>query len=142
MSTAQNHNYLNEQKGLKSWLLTLDHKRIGVMYLFGIMFSFALGGFFAILVRLELFSPGQDFMTADSYNQFFTLHGVIMVFLFIIPAIPASLGNFVLPLMIGAKDVAFPRLNLISWYIYMLGASFAIFSMVTGVANIWITAVA
>ena len=116
-NSEQNLNYLNEQKGLKSWLLTLDHKRIGVMYLFGIMFMLALGGFFAMMIRLELLYPGEDIMTADTYNKFFTLHGVIMVFLFIIPAIPAALGNFVLPLMIGAKDVAFPRLNLISWYV-------------------------
>jgi cytochrome c oxidase subunit 1 len=135
MSAAQNVNYLNEPKGLKSWLFTLDHKRIGVMYLFGIMFSFTLGGLFAMLIRLELLSPGENIMSADTYNQMFTLHGAIMVFLFIIPAIPAALGNFVLPLMIGAKDVAFPRLNLISWYVYMLGASFAVYSMLSGSAD-------
>ena len=109
MSSAEGVNYLNETKGIKSWLLTLDHKRIGVMYLFGIMFSFLLGGVFAVIVRLELFSPGQDFISADTYNQMFTLHGAIMVFLFIIPSIPAAIGNFVLPLMIGAKDMALPR---------------------------------
>lgn len=135
MASEVGISYLNETKGIKSWLLTLDHKRIGLMYLFGIMFSFTLAGMFAVLMRLELLSPGADFMTADTYNQFFTLHGAIMVFMFIIPAIPAALGNFVLPLMIGAKDVAFPRLNLISWYIYMLGASFAIYSMISGAAD-------
>jgi len=135
MSSAEGVNYLNETKGIKSWLLTLDHKRIGVMYLFGIMTAFLLGGIFAMIIRLELFTPGEDFISAQTYNQMFTLHGAIMIFLFIIPSIPAALGNFVLPLMIGAKDVAFPRLNLISWYIYVLGAAFALFSMIAGAAD-------
>ena len=125
-------NYLNYPKGLKSWLLTRDHKRIGLMYLYAIMFFFFIGGVFAILVRLELLTPGRTIMTADQYNQAFTLHGAIMIFLFIIPAIPAALGNFVLPLMIGAKDVAFPRLNLASFYIYVFGALFAVYSIITG----------
>ena len=135
MSSAEGVNYLNETKGIKSWLFTLDHKRIGVMYLFGIMTAFLLGGIFAMIIRLELFTPGEDFISADTYNQMFTLHGAIMIFLFIIPSIPAALGNFVLPLMIGAKDVAFPRLNLISWYVYVLGAAFALFSMIAGAAD-------
>lgn len=135
MSSAKGISYLNDPKGLKSWLLTIDHKRIGLMYLFGIMTSFLLGGIFAVIVRLELIGPGTDFISADSYNQAFTLHGAIMVFLFIIPSIPAVLGNFVLPLMIGAKDVAFPRLNLISWYVYVLGAVFAVYSMVAGAVD-------
>ncbi len=122
-------NYLNTPRGLKSWLLTLDHKRIGVLYLIAIMASFFLGGVFALLIRWELFSPGQDIMGPDTYNQVFTLHGAIMIFLFIIPSIPAALGNFVLPQMLGAKDVAFPRLNLASWYIYVFGALFAVYSM-------------
>ena len=125
-------NYLSEPKGIKSWLLTIDHKRIGIMYLAAIFFFFFLGGFFALLVRLELLTPGSDFFSKDTYNVFFTLHGIIMVFLFIIPSIPAALGNFVLPLMLGAKDVAFPRLNLASWYIYVLGAIFAIYSILGG----------
>ena len=125
-------NYLNATHGLKSWLLTLDHKRIGVMYLIGICTSFLLGGIFAIMIRLELLHPGRDIMSAQTYNQVFTLHGAIMIFLFIIPGIPAALGNFVLPLMLGAKDVAFPRLNLASWYFYMVGAIMAIVAIFTG----------
>ncbi len=132
MNVFPEHNYLSEPKGLKSWFLTLDHKRIGLMYLFAIMFFFMLGGIFAVLLRLELLNPGPDIMEADTYNQFFTLHGAIMIFLFIIPSIPAALGNIVLPLMLGAKDVAFPRLNLASWYIYVFGALFALFSILTG----------
>ncbi len=122
-------NYLNTPRGLKSWLLTLDHKRIGVLYLIAIMASFFLGGVFALLIRWELLNPGRDIMGPDTYNQVFTLHGAIMIFLFIIPSIPAALGNFVLPQMLGAKDVAFPRLNLASWYIYLFGALFAVYSM-------------
>ena len=125
-------NYLDETKGIKSWLTTLDHKRIGVMYLWSVLAAFFLGGIFALLVRLELLTPGQDIMTAEQYNQAFTLHGAIMVFLFIIPAIPAALGNFVLPLMLGAKDVAFPRLNLASYYIYVTGAIMAVTAIITG----------
>jgi cytochrome c oxidase subunit I len=125
-------NYLNATHGLKSWLLTLDHKRIGVMYLIGICTSFLLGGIFAIMIRLELLHPGRDIMSAQTYNQVFTLHGAIMIFLFIIPGIPAALGNFVLPLMLGAKDVAFPRLNLASWYFYMVGAIMAIVAIFAG----------
>lgn len=128
-------NYLTEPKGLKSWLLTYDHKRIGLMYLFAIFLFFAIGGLFAMLLRLELLNPGKDIMEADTYNQFFTLHGAIMIFLFIIPSIPAALGNIILPLMLGAKDVAFPRLNLASWYIYVLGALFFLFSLVVGAAD-------
>ncbi len=135
MSVATTANYLNEEKGLKSWLFTLDHKRIGMMYLFAVMIAFFLGGVFAILIRLELLNPGQDFFTAHTYNQLFTLHGAVMIFLFIIPAIPAALGNFVLPLMIGAKDVAFPRLNLASFYIYVVGALFALYSIVAGAVD-------
>ena len=94
-------NYLNTPKGLKSWLLTRDHKRIGLMYLFAIMFFFLVGGIFALLIRWELLTPAQDLMAHDTYNKMFTLHGAIMIFLFIIPSIPAALGNFVLPLMLG-----------------------------------------
>ena len=105
-------NYLNITRGLKSWALTQDHKRIGIMYLMGISAALLLGGVYALLLRLELFLPGKTIMTAEAYNQAFTLHGIVMVFLFIIPSIPAALGNFCLPIMIGAKDVAFPKLNL------------------------------
>jgi cytochrome c oxidase subunit 1 len=128
-------NYLNEQKGIKSWLLTLDHKRIGILYLFSIMFFFFIGGMSALLIRLELIRPQEVIVGADTYNQLFTLHGAIMIFLFIIPGIPAILGNFVLPLMIGAKDVAFPRLNLASWYIYIFGSLFAIYSIISGAVD-------
>jgi cytochrome c oxidase subunit I len=135
MSTALENSYLKNPKGLASWLFTVDHKRIGLMYLYAIMFFFFIGGMFAVLIRLELLNPGPDIMEADTYNQMFTLHGAIMIFLFIIPAIPAALGNFVLPLMIGAKDVAFPRLNLTSFYIYVAGALFAVFSILDGAVD-------
>ena len=114
-------NYLNEQTTIRSWLLTMDHKRIGLMYLFAIMFFFAIAGFIALAMRLELMTPvGGDIMDAHTYNVFFTLHGALMVFMFIIPSVPAALGNLMLPIMIGAKDVAFPRLNLAMWYIYVV----------------------
>ena len=132
MNTAITASFLKEPKGLKSWLVTLDHKRIGILYLIGISVAFALGGIFAMLIRLELLTPGRDLVGPDTYNQLFTLHGAIMIFLFIIPGIPAALGNFVLPLMLGAKDVAFPRLNLTSWYIYVAGTIIAIYSIFSG----------
>ena len=125
-------NYLTCQAGFKSWLTTLDHKRIGVMYLVSVVGAFVLGGLFAMLVRTELFTPGRTIMDAESYNRSFTLHGAIMVFLFVIPAIPAALGNFVLPIMLGAKDVAFPRLNLTSYYLYLGGAVFFVVTLVVG----------
>src|SRR5262245_3224998 len=139
-------NYLNRTRGFMSWVTTLDHKRIGIMYLCSVLFFFLVGGTFAILLRTELLYPksskqlpqppmaydqqsGQPIQypehwifTKDQYNQLFTLHGAIMVFLVIIPSIPASLGNIVLPIMLGAKDVAFPRLNLWSYYLYVMGA--------------------
>jgi len=124
--------YLKDGKGWKSWAFTVAHQRIGVMYLWSILAAFFLGGVFAMLVRLELLTPKQTIMSAEYYNRAFTLHGAIMTFLFIIPSIPAALGNFVLPLMLGAKDVAFPRLNLLSYWIYVLGALFAVAAMVTG----------
>lgn len=119
-------------KGIMSWVYTLDHKRIGLMYLVSVLLMFGVGGILALIVRLELFTPGKTFLTAQQYNQAFTLHGAIMVFLFIIPAIPASLGNFVLPLLLGTKDVAFPRLNIFSYYIYVLGAIIAVAAIVFG----------
>ncbi len=134
MTTAK-PNYLNSPKGILSWIFTLDHKRIGLMYLIAIAISFALGGFFALLVRLELLNPGKLFLTSQQYNQSFTLHGAIMIFLFLIPSIPASLANFVLPLQLGAKDVAFPRLNLWSFYLYVIGAAICLYSMFAGAAD-------
>lgn len=130
-----NENYLIAGKGIWSWLSTLDHKRIGVMYLISVILAFFLGGMFALLIRLELLTPGRTIMGAATYNRVFTLHGAIMVFLFIIPSIPAAMGNFVLPIMVGAKDVAFPRLNLMSFYIYVIGAIFCLFSIVSGAVD-------
>ena len=125
-------NYLNAKKGLMSWLVTVDHKRIGIMYLIAVLTFFMVGGVLALLVRLELMKTGLKLMDADTYNKLFTLHGAVMVFLVIIPSIPATFGNFVLPLMLGAKDVAFPKLNLASFYIYVLGALFLLYSITTG----------
>jgi len=120
------------RRWLTSWLFTLDHKRIGVLYMFSILASFALGGVFALLVRTELIAPGPTIMSRDTYNQMFTLHGSVMIFLFLIPGVPAILGNFVLPIMLGAKDVAFPRLNLLSLYLWWMGAALFVFTLVTG----------
>ncbi len=128
-------NYLTHDKGILSWLFTLDHKRIGVMYLISVMAAFALGGTFALLIRTELLTPGRTIMSAETYNQMFTLHGAVMVFLVIIPGIPAALGNFILPLQLGAKDVAFPRLNLMSYHLWIIGALFLILSMVLSAAD-------
>ena len=125
-------NYLNEKTGLWSWLSTLDHKRIGLLYLFAVLTFFFVGGIFALLLRLELFTVGKTIMEPDTYNQIMTLHGVMMVFMVIIPGIPAIFGNFFLPLQIGAKDVAFPRLNLLSWYLLMTGSLVAIVSVIAG----------
>jgi cytochrome c oxidase subunit 1 len=125
-------NYLNNSSGFASWAFTLDHKRIGVMYLFSILSMFFVGGLFATLIRAELLTPGDSFTSPDTYNQMFSLHGIIMVFLVIIPGIPAALGNIVLPIMLGAKDVAFPKLNLLSYYLYVIGALLAVYAMVTG----------
>ena len=124
--------YLNNGHGLASWLLTKDHKRIAIMYLITISVFFFLGGLMAVGIRLELATPQGDFVQADTYNKFFTLHGVIMVFFFLVPSIPATLGNFLIPPMIGAKDLAFPRINLISWYLLVLGGMFTLYAMFTG----------
>lgn len=131
-ANTASENYLNTPKGFWSWALTLDHKRIGIMYMVSIFFFFFIGGVFALLLRTELLNPGKTFVDAQTYNQFFTLHGTLMVFLVIIPGIPASLGNFVLPLQLGAKDVAFPRLNLMSYYVYLIGALFAVSAIILG----------
>jgi len=128
-------NYLNHTKGIISWLFTLDHKRISVLYMISILSAFFLGGMFALLVRTHLLNPDWALVDPDTYNQFFTLHGAIMIFLFIIPGIPAALGNLVLPLMLGAKDVAFPRLNLASWWLWVTGALFALASMIMGAVD-------
>ncbi len=114
--------YLNVSKGLKSWLFTLDHKRIGLMYLFAILGALIVGGVFALLVRTELWASGKQLIDQDTYNKFFTLHGAVMVFLVIIPGIPAALGNIIMPIQLGAPDVAFPRLNLASFYLWCSGA--------------------
>ncbi len=124
--------YLNNGHGLASWLLTKDHKRIAILYLITVSVFFFLGGIFAAGVRLELTTPPGDLVQADTYNRFFTMHGVIMVFFFLIPSIPAVLGNFLIPPMIGAKDLAFPRINLLSWYIAILGGIFTLYAMVNG----------
>ncbi len=125
-------NYLKATKGWKTWAFTLDHKRIGMMYLASVIVAFLVGGIMALLVRTELAHAGETIMEADMYNQVFTLHGAIMVFLFIIPSIPAALGNFFLPIMLGTKDVAFPRLNLGSFYIYVFGTAFTVIAIVAG----------
>jgi cytochrome c oxidase subunit 1 len=125
-------NYLNADHGVRSWLLTVDHKRIALLYLVTITLMFLLGGVFAALVRLELLTPAGDLLQSDTYNKFFTAHGVVMVFFFLLPSIPATFGNFLIPLMIGAKDLAFPRLNLASWYIFVIGAGFSLYAMFTG----------
>lgn len=124
--------YLNAGHGIKSWLLTTDHKRIGLLYLASISLFFFLGGLFAVFIRLELATPMGDLVEPQTYNRLFTMHGILMVFFFLIPSIPAVLGNFLIPLMIGAKDVAFPRLNLASWYIYSIGGLFTLWALVNG----------
>jgi cytochrome c oxidase subunit 1 len=134
-ASAHGDNYLNHSSGIMSWLKTLDHKRIGLMYLFTVLTYFLIGGLFALLIRAELMFPGQQLIDPNTYNKVFTYHGAIMVFMVIIPAIPAALGNFVLPMMLGAKDVAFPRLNLASYYIYVFGALFATSALFYGGAD-------
>ncbi|MGB1274488.1 MAG: cytochrome c oxidase subunit I, partial [Nannocystaceae bacterium] len=124
--------YLKAKKGIMSWLVTVDHKRLGLMYLASVLFFFMVAGILAITLRTELFTPGQDFMSAQTYNKVFTLHGAIMVFLFIIPSVPAALGNFLLPLMLGAKDVAFPKLNLLSFYVFSVAAIMFIATLLLG----------
>jgi cytochrome c oxidase subunit 1 len=125
-------NYLNAGYGIRSWLLTRDHKRIALLYLASITFFFFLGGLFALLIRLELLTPAGDLVQSETYNKLFTMHGIVMIFFFLIPSIPAVLGNFLIPMMIGAKDLAFPRLNLLSWYVYMAGAFFTLWAVVHG----------
>ncbi|MGZ5492953.1 MAG: cbb3-type cytochrome c oxidase subunit I, partial [Thermoanaerobaculia bacterium] len=125
-------NYLNVDYGIFSWLLTKDHKRIAILYLISVTTLFFVGGFFAFLMRLELLTPQGDLFTSDTYNKLFTMHGIVMIFFFLVPSIPATLGNFILPIMLGAKDLAFPKINLLSWYLYMIGATFGIYVIVSG----------
>ena len=124
--------YLNASYGLKSWLLTTDHKRIAWLSLISVTFFFFIGGFFATLLRIELLTPQGDLVQAETYNKLFTMHGVTMVFFFLIPSIPAVLGNFLIPLMIGARDLAFPRINLASWYLYIIGGLFTLTAAAAG----------
>ena len=132
VQTVERETYLNNGYGLKSWLLTRDHKRIAILYLISITGMFFVGRLFAMLIRLELLTPAGDLVSSDTYNKLFTMHGITMVFFFLIPSVPAVLGNFLIPLMVGAKDLAFPRINLLSWYLYIIGATFALVSMVMG----------
>src|SRR5262245_28446981 len=130
--TRPRPDYLNVAYGVRSWLLTTDHKRIALLYLASITLMFFLGGAAATLIRLELMTPQGDLVHAETYNKLFTMHGVIMVFFFLIPSIPAVFGNFFVPMMIGARDLAFPRINLASWYIYVTGALFTLWAIITG----------
>src|SRR3954468_10553842 len=124
--------FLNDNYGIRSWLLTKDHKRIAILYLFSISFFFLLGGMFAVLIRLHLLTPNGELFEADTYNKLFTMHGVNMVFFFLIPSVPAVLGNFLVPIMVGTKDLAFPKINLLSWYLYIAGGTFSMAAMVSG----------
>src|SRR6185436_3234525 len=129
LSSAQ-ENYLNVEHTLKSWLLTTDHKRIGILYLISILFFFLIAAVAAGLMRLELLTPAGDLVLSETYNKLFTIHGVLMVWFFLIPSIPTVIGNFVIPMMIGARDVAFPKLNLLSWYLFNAGGFIALYSIV------------
>jgi len=135
---AERSNYLNVAYGVVSWLLTKDHKRIAILYLISVTGMFLLGGVAISIVRLHLMTPQGALVSADTYNRLFTMHGVIMVFFFLVPVAPAVLGNFCLPLMIGAKDLAFPRINLLSWYLYVIGGAWTLWAMLTeGVDTGW-----
>src|ERR1700720_705216 len=129
---VERENYLNKEYGVWSWLIPVDHKRFPLLYLLSITFFFFIGGFFALLIRLELLTPAGDLVQSDTYNKLFTMHGQVMVFFFLVPAVPAVLGNFLIPLMIGAKDLAFPRINLLSWYLYIIGGTIMLHCMLTG----------
>lgn len=133
-STARlpKRNYINNEHGLLSWLLTADHKRIAMLYLISITFFFFIGGAFAGLIRLELLTPQPDLVASDTYNKLFTMHGIIMIFLFLVPSVPATLGNFLIPIMVGAKDLAFPKINLLSWYLYLIGGTLTLAALVLG----------
>ena len=126
------HSFLGAGSRLWSWLTTVDHKRIAILYAIAITGFFFLGGAAATLIRVELATPQGDLVSAETYNKLFTAHGMIMVWFFLIPSIPATLGNFLIPLMIGARDLAFPKLNLLSWYIYIAGACLTVVALVVG----------
>src|SRR3954454_15704311 len=125
-------NFLSKENGLLSWLLTGDHKRIAMLYLISITVFFFIGGALAGLIRLELLTPQSDLMATDTYNKVFSMHGIIMIFFFLVPSVPATVGNFLIPIMIGAKDLAFPKINLLSWYLYLAGAAFICAAMLLG----------
>src|SRR5919198_4976550 len=131
-AVPRHEHYLNVSYGLKSWLLTTDHKRIALLYLISITLFFFVGGIAATLMRLELATPQGDLVQSETYNKLFTMHGIIMIFFFLIPSIPAVLGNFLVPMMLGARDLAFPRLNLLSWYVFSLGGLFTLIAMIAG----------
>src|SRR6201991_2938744 len=131
-ATIPKKNYITAEDGLLSWLLTGDHKRIAMLYLVSITFFFFIGGAFAGLIRLELLTPQGDLTASDTYNKFFSMHGIIMIFLFLVPSVPATLGNFLIPIMIGTKDLAFPKINLLSWYLYWIGGLFTLAALVLG----------
>jgi len=124
--------YLNVDYGIRSWLLTTDHKRIAILYMISVTVMFFIGGIFATLIRLELMTPAGDLVTSDTYNKLFTMHGIVMVFFFLIPSVPAVIGNFVLPMMVGARDMAFPKINLLSWYLYVIGAGITLYCITIG----------
>ena len=125
-------NYLNASYGIKSWLFTTDHKRIALLYLASITFMFFVGGTAAVLMRIHLIEPQGALVQPETYNKLFSIHGIVMVFFFLVPSIPATLGNFLVPLMIGARDLAFPKLNLLSWYVYIVGAIFTLYAIISG----------
>ena len=131
-ATLPKKNYLNNEHGILSWLLTGDHKRIAILYLISITFFFFIGGAFAGMIRLELLTPQPDLVASDTYNKFFTMHGIIMIFLFLVPSVPATLGNFLIPIMVGARDLAFPKINLLSWYLYIIGGTLTLTALVLG----------
>ncbi len=132
VATLPEKHYLNNEYGLKSWLLTQDHKRIAILYLITTCFFFMIGGIAAALIRLELLTPTGDLVSADTYNKLFSIHGIIMVFFFLVPIAPAVLGNFLIPLMIGARDVALPKINLLSWYLFVIGGCLELYMMIFG----------
>src|ERR1043166_2899617 len=131
-AVQEREHYLNQSYGIKSWLLTKDHKRIGLLYLATVTLFFFIGGAFATMIRVELLTPSGNFVSSETYNKLFTMHGVAMVFFFLIPSIPATLGNFFLAMMDGARDPAFPRINLLSWYLLVIGGLFSLFAMLAG----------
>lgn len=124
--------YLNVSYGIRSWLFTTDHKRIAILYMVSISLMFIIGGAAATLIRVNLLTPTGDLVDAQTYNVLFTVHGVVMIFFFLVPSIPAVMGNFLVPLMIGARDLAFPRVNLLSWYLYLVGAAFLLWAILRG----------